>query len=212
MRLNKCFSLLSIASLASLTTIACAAPTEDEGAAANEDAVTASSCQVFVDKATISRSSHGLHGYRLFLKTLNDKLDGKVTRVGFHAVVHDLGGRCQGDNALGYMNGCEDVGRWRDYFAQSFVGAGDYFEMDLTLGHDFTFPHQFEGVFFVETDKGTRYWHKAAAGQNFFLDHTGFDHVESALRSKGVSWWDADVGRLPKTADFYSYLNPTACR
>jgi hypothetical protein len=206
--------LFMVCVVAGLATAGCTAPVDDaEGASGTaEDPVTASNCQVFVDKVSIRRSSHGLAAYRIWLKTTNARLDGPVARVGLRATVHDARGTCRESHPVGLVNGCDDVGRWRDYFAQSFVGAADYFEMQLTLGHDFTFAHQFEGVFFVETTKGTRYWQKAADGGNFFLDFNGFDHVETALRQRGIFWWDADMGRLPKTADFYAYLNPRACR
>jgi len=154
-----------------------------------------------------------LNEYKVFLKTLNSKLDGEIARVGFTAKVHDEFRECEREiQPPGNPNGCEEVGKWQDYEATPFVGSSDYFELALSLGTNDTIARRYEGTFFVETKKGTRYSLKANGGGNFFLDRKGFSDVENALSSKGVSWVGAEVGQLPKTADFYTYLNPKECR
>ena len=213
-------SALSVLSALSLATaIGCTtapeASTDIEASPSTTAALTswnAGYCEMFVDKVAVEHDSHSFRQYRLFLKVLNGRLDSAITRIGMRATAHQHNGSASCIPGAAPTGFCDPAGTWTDLEAVKL--APDYFELDLTIGV-FDYARQVEGVFFVETERGTTYWVHAGDGGNFFLDDAGIGHVENALHGKGVStplFTYSDYTRLPTTADFYPYLNPARCR
>jgi hypothetical protein len=175
--------------------------------------VDATNCEIFIDKIQPILDSHGEHEEVVYIKTLNFRLDAPIAEVGFRYTVHDVDHDCDVDSGFA-REGCEEVGRWQDAKALRFQEAQDYFSIGLDLGNDFTFEHQYEGVFFVRTMRGTNYWFKTPGKQNFFIDARGLEDVMNGLRSRGYDnfFSSADITTAPVTADYYTYLNPDHCR
>jgi hypothetical protein len=173
----------------------------------------ANNCELFVDKVIPVRGSHGSRRLSTFIKTLNDRLDSPPARVGMRYAIHDPDHSCQSGFSLA---GCGEVGPFADHDARE--AAADYFELDLEIANDATFRHQYEGVVYVVTQKGTTYWHKTATKTNFFIDDETLDNVENSLHGKGITtpifagMPDSVPDPLPKTADFFDYLNSGRCR
>jgi hypothetical protein len=164
--------------------------------------VLAKNCEIFIDKAITTQSSHAYTTVHFYLKVLPGHLDGAVTRVG---VVHDRQ-ESRRDRAPE-----EFAGRWTNL--PSFMGSQDYFVYQAVTGHDWMSASEVAS-FFVETSEGTRYWLNSdqEPGQGFIVDS---DLASSIAESVWV-YPSADLGRAPKTADLPSNLaqdlNPQRCR
>jgi hypothetical protein len=195
--MNKTFAALSLA-LASLSLNAMAAD------------LPASHCEIFVDKASAWSSSYGYAGVTLKIKTLNDRLDGAIKQVGYRSIVRstpEIDAFCKAHPASsGWSHDCATVGVWTDRVAQPFFGP-DYFKIQFELKHMYTFEHVFEGAFFVETDKGTRYWLNPSGGGDFFIDR----NMRQDLLNRGSGGYYPQ-GKELVTADVFPYLNPAGCR
>ncbi|MCW5805757.1 MAG: hypothetical protein KIT31_25525 [Deltaproteobacteria bacterium] len=169
--------------------------------------VTANHCEVFFDRVVTSRSSHALLRVRLYVKTLNFRLDGEIAEVAYYANVDTEGGA----GTCGDSSACQFRGQWHAYRAQSFVDASDYWTLDFTLNHDFTSPLVYEGVLYVRTVTGKTYWVNPDGGGNFFVDRNMAFDVEHVLGGPSLS-----RGTGPEhaavTADIFPYLNPRRCR
>lgn len=119
----------------------------------------AKNCEIFVDKVKAPTSSHGIHGMVFFLKTLNDRLDGAIAEVGLRAT----------QSYTDQHSPDPYVTPWQDYPAARYLGASDYFEIEVALGSDFSEAWA-EGVFYVRTTKGTTYWLKPSSGKNYAIN------------------------------------------
>lgn len=185
--------------------------------------VRASSCEVFIDKAMVIREARnpGSMSARtiveLMLKTDPARLDGKVVKVAFFGNVEDT-------TALAASDGVSPLpGPAQTLLGGEFVQAEDYFHLPLfPVAYDLTrcsshgcTDHAgkpvFTGSFYVQTDKGTRYWANAASGE-FTIDLSLANSIATSFPSFGAQ----DIGRVPKTADEATggaaYLNPQRCR
>jgi len=157
-------------------------------------------CEVFIDRIVPVHGSHASTYLNVWVKTLNDRLDGEITKVAFYG--HHLDTGWCGDER------CPEVwSAWEVRELDSFVGASDYFEIPLFLSGDYSPMVQWEGAFYVETDKGTRYWTNAADGGNFFLDRNMSDRLDQ-MRG-GYNYTPSPAYAIP-TSEF-PYLNPDAC-
>lgn len=168
-------------------------------------------CEVFVERAQTYRGSHHLTGVTLYLKTRNQDIEGKIVRVGFYAQQRNTFRGCSSDEETVREN-CAPVAGWTVFPAVPFQGtAPDFWELKLTVTHNFTFPHQYEGAFFVETDKGLRYWaNSPLANGNFFIDGLMAQNLETA---QGRGWiYGSRFEDAIVTADEFPYLNPAGCR
>jgi hypothetical protein len=204
----KCAPMLCLAPL-----VACAGG-EDTSAssmsAMTESHVEATHCELFVDKAVPTHNSHGARRVTLYLKTLNDRLDSPIARVGMRYAIRDPRHDC--DSGFS-MAGCGEVGTFADHDAGAI--APDYFFLELEIANDFTFAHQYEGVMYVITQRGTTYWHKTRERTNFFIDDKTMSDLEDAVHEQGIStpiFAAATPDPMPKTADFFEYLNADRCR
>ncbi|MDZ4660562.1 MAG: hypothetical protein SGJ18_02965 [Pseudomonadota bacterium] len=170
----------------------------------------ANHCEIYVDKAAAWSSSYGYAGVTFKIKTMPSRIDGAIKQVGFHSIVRStpkIEAFCKAHPpSNGNSNDCDFVDKWMDRPAQSFFGP-DYFRIDFELYHMYTFDHIFEGVFYVETVKGTRYWLAPASGGNFFVDQ----NLRSNLLSLGSGGYFKQ-GKDLSTADVFDYVNPSHCR
>jgi hypothetical protein len=202
------FSSLAASAFVSVALVGCSADAlpNDDAIASSTAALDApaSHCELFVDRATTVRGSHGLLKTTLYLKTQNDRLAwaGGVEEVGYVAKLTD-NGTCNGPE-------CRDKDVFRAYPAVPFVGASDYFEISLTLDHDYTAARTYEGAFYVRTKSGTTLWVTPEGGGNFFIDRRLAQDIER-LRGTGPVYTSGPE-RAVVTADVLPYLNPNACR
>jgi len=165
----------------------------------------ASHCEVFVDRVGAYRSSHAHRSLFFFIKTLNWRLDGPITSIGFHGrMLLPNGATCPSTDYA-----CQaDVNVWKDYPASAYNGASDYFLLDLLLGNDFRAQRYYEGAFYVQTPYN-RFWVNPAGGGNFFLDSNMHTNVEAAF---GAPAYSQTPSSSINTADRFPYLNPGFCR
>lgn len=165
----------------------------------------ASHCEVFVDRVGARNDSHAYNSLFFYIKTLNWRLDGPITSVGFHGrALLANGGTCASTD----YQCISVVNIWKDYPAEAFMGASDYWSLNLVLGHDFTARRYFEGAFYVQT-ANNRYWVNPAGGGNFYLDSNMFLNVRDAF---GSPVYSQSPQNAINTADRFPYLNPGACR
>jgi hypothetical protein len=178
------------------------------GGDAPEIVADARSCEVFVDRATSSHGSHAISQMTFWLKLREARLDGDVKQVGFRYRATDANQVCQRPAYAGAPR-CRDLDTWREIPATSFFGAKDYFELTLFISSDYNPSLQYEGVFFVETVKGSRYYAKPADGGNFFVNT---EMVQNFDRVIGSKLYSVSQQQAPVVADRFLYLNPQSCR
>lgn len=171
--------------------------------------VKATNCEIFVDKMRLSSSSHGFLGTTPYVKIVRDRLDGDVVKVGFF-----------GSHSYKGLDGQSQGGQWKEYPGYAFLGASDYFEVkedlynQFTLAVDFSMNHVYEGAFFVETTKATRYWANTAESGNFRIDYDSISALKGNAWSLSAVAYEhmQDIGKVPATADMLPYYNPQHCR
>lgn len=125
---------------------------------------TANFCEVFVDKAAVVGFSQVSNQFlRAYVKTLNDRLDGPIARVGF------VGEQQVCISCNVGESGGPRITESIDLTATSFVGSADYFEVQLPIrafqGSSRNVVEAVRGQFYVETEAGTRYLAKSARGR-----------------------------------------------
>lgn len=105
----------------------------------------ADKCQVFVDRVSINGfGAYGNHSMIYNIKINHKDLDGKVTKVGAYV------------KADGTEYGRPYKKDWHEVEAK-LVGGNDYFEYAVAGPNNMVRIFT-EGTFFVDTEKGTRYW------------------------------------------------------
>ena len=124
-------------------------------------------CEVFVDKVI----GWGVdpvrpYGITFYLKTLNERLDGKIKEVGLRS-------RCIGV--------CQNHD-WTNKISSPFIDSNDYWKLSVPLGFKNLHSSQqkYEGAFFVLTEKGTYYWLKlrlAKGDSSFLIDLRLYDSI-----------------------------------
>jgi hypothetical protein len=209
--------LLRPASLAfafALATAACGSSTEPESQSAagltdNVD-IGFADCRIYIEKVSATAHAHHIQNIDFFLKT-HVGFDSAIDKVFFHAAI-----KWTGDDRLD----------WADSEAKPYLGAEDFFTVS-----QFISPHNnsgrsidyVRGVFYVRTVNGTNYWLKAPGGQDFILDQTLFDNLESTMKRTGMhGTYAPDYGReiftseTPDDAMFtdgnFPYFNTNQCR
>ncbi len=150
--------------------------------------ITATRCEFFMDR--IGASSNHYIDYptnilKFVFKVSTQKLDGRMVSWGYFS---------------------NSYGQWREQklAISSSSELNKYFALELPVSNK-----GFEAVFYLETDKGTRYWARAAVnGQlaNFTLNSKTFDYLVDELG------FDPDMYNVKRTAEFNRYFNPMSCR
>lgn len=163
--------------------------------------VRATNCEVFVDRAIAVSGSHALRQIGVYVKTLNDRLDGPIDHVGFYRKRTGIG--CQGNTDCN-----ED---WREERIQAFVGSADYFELELPIGGDYSPGFEYTGSFFVQTTKGTKYWANTKEGGDFVIGDSTFESLRGNPYTS-MPHYRSDPQQATATAEGFPYLNPGTCR
>lgn len=174
-RLTSFLSLVALCSLASVDALAgrISEPSRH---------VDSSSCELYVEKVAALLGAGQRTSLRFFLKVDPSRLDGDVAGVGFYGRKSDVNEVCEGfavrSNPL-----CAGVGAWHLYGGSRFVfGSDDYYEVQLEVTDIEGNLFEHEGVFFVQSDVGTRYWlHPESGERNFDFSQ---DFVEAAVGSE----------------------------
>ncbi len=173
-------------------------PLQTEALAAEyQELYEAKHCEVFIDQLNAYRSSHALTVIEVYVKTLNDRLDGAIDKVIFEAR--------QKDDI--------DSAEWqevKEYTLSAFPSADDYHVLKLVLAHDYMNRQVFEGSFLVLTDQGTAYRFGPNDSDPFYFDINAWQHIANEIypnRSYGTG-----VERAVGTIDrFAGYYNPQGC-
>jgi hypothetical protein len=171
-------------------------------------------CEVFVDAAQIFTGDEGEFGTRMFVKTINSRLDGNITGVGFYGqlIFHGYDDDSANTNV-----------QYQAFKATSAFGASDYFSVDLAESTDAGETY-YVGAFYVVTDKGTTYWAnaKSYAGawdgvsgnlvpqhptQNFLIDANFADAVNKQSSSNKAS-----ILGFTSSDNQGAYFNPNGCK
>jgi hypothetical protein len=176
--------------------------------------IKATNCEIFIDKA-LMRETHPngnslSQTLRLFVKINPSKLDGSVAKVAHY-----------GRSVHSHMYGADERA-WSAVELSRFVGSSDYFQMELELiqkDANYSNSYYYEGAFYVETDRGTRYWANAASGPDFRTNQGNWifsmDNLKGgALTELPVLTYEPDVGGVKKTRDnagIGRFFNPQGC-
>lgn len=169
--------------------------------------VPAGQCEIFVERVGVGCGSYRQADVYLYLKANLAALDGRPVRAGFMATVYDVENQC----AVWPHSYCSAVGTWQAWEGTSFFGATDYWALKLPI---FPYDLKWEGAFFVETDKGTRYWMNARTQPNFIIDVATYSQVSARFtENTGVApscmhdWQETLL-----TATDFAELNPQRCQ
>lgn len=158
-------------------------------------------CEVFIDKLLALQGSHGLRSVLVYMKTLNDRVDGEISKVGFYARVW------QKDRNGDYSQLITD---WHDIEAEIFPGTTNYWTFKLNIDHNFSLANRYEGVLFLETKNGSRYWLNSSQGNShFYVDQLTHDVVKDFMGGVAVYQEDPDYG--VHTQNLLQYYNPSRC-
>ena len=135
----------------------------------------ADQCQLHMESAaTWSTPGDMYEGLTFTIATENLKLDAPVRSVIFLAQLPsspEISAFCKAQpKGAVASNDCDRTEQWMPYFAKPVAGDNDsHYRLDLDLRHGATFDHVYEGAFYVETTKGTRYWMHPSGGGNYFI-------------------------------------------
>jgi hypothetical protein len=145
----------------------------------------------------------------VFLKIRTNALDGAIKNVVFFNT-----------SSVSDAEGGGSTAPWNAQALKRFAGASDYYQLDLpTTGCNENVgcgTTQYTGAFYVETDKGTRYWVKAGDGKDFTFDPRLTNDVGSQaytvwLQSPQTAYtYNLPMNSIPKTANYGGsgqYLN-----
>jgi hypothetical protein len=190
--------------------------TSDSDAASQEsftNNVKAAHCEIFIDKAfmTEARPDNGLRQtLHLFVKINPEKLDGAVTQV------------VQYDERVNSSSHGTDRRPWSPTDLSPFAGSSDYFEIDLALIDNGSWYKQsffYEASFYVQTDKGTRYWANANSNPDFETRQGNWvlsmnNLKGGALTELPIFTQNPDLRKIRKTRDnggVGRFFNPQSC-
>jgi len=176
--------------------------------------VKATHCEIFIDKAFMreTRPDNGLRQtLHLFVKINPEKLDGAVTQV------------VQYDERVNSSSHGVSTRPWSPTDLSPFAGSSDYFEIELALIDNGSWYKQsffYEASFYVQTDKGTRYWANAGFRNQNFESRQGnwifsMNNLKGgALAELPIFTQNPDLGRIRKTRDngeVGRFFNPQGC-
>ena len=180
--------------------------------------VKANHCEIFIDKAAISEKPDPTTGGKLqtlftFVKVDASRLDGPVRKVVWY----------------GQYTRSSDYGRdggnnWLETNLESQDSAPDYFKNELPLVKLYTYAgrstkelFRHSGAFFVETEKGTRYWANANEKDNFDFDmdlFMGGSIPELRILTSFSPTFDTVVAlkKTKENGEIGRFFNPQGCQ
>lgn len=167
-------------------------------------------CEAFVERGALVFGNGQRMTLRFYIKLHPERLDGMVTDVGFHGYKYDLEGVCKSPSTLTNPV-CQNVGIWADYRSKPFVHeSDDYHDIRLDVSDIDGDVFAYEGVFFVQTDVGTRYWiHADARRDNFVFEESFLDGMVSARSAFDLN--DFDLSKVPVAKSTTTGLNLAGC-
>jgi hypothetical protein len=173
--------------------------------------VDVSHCEAFVERGALVFGNGQRMTLRFYIKLHSDRLDGAVTDVGFHGYKVDVGGVCKGETSLSSNPVCQNVGIWADYKSKPFVfESDDYHDIRLDVSDIDGDIFAYEGVFFLQTDVGTRYWIHAAQGRdNFNFDEEFLDSMVASKSAFDIN--EFDLSKVPTAKETRTGLNASSC-
>lgn len=173
--------------------------------------VSVSHCEAFVERGALVFGNGQRMTLRFYIKLHPDRFDGAVTDVGFHGFKSDLGGVCKSTTSLATNPACQNVGIWADYKSKPFVyESDDYHDIRLDVSDIDGDIFAYEGVFFLQTDVGTRYWiHAATARDNFSFDESFLDSMVANNSAFDIN--EFDLSKVPTAKATATGLNANAC-
>lgn len=190
---------------AALSLIITACGTKPEASSLKEESspnhITATNCEIFVDKIAAATGSHGASTLFPYIKVLKDRLDGDIAEVGF---------RSQATYRSHGRGDVPEVNEWHNVALESRSPVGDYWTITYGLNviTDFN-TTSLEGVFYVKTTKGTYYWAKPTNG-NFVFDKDGAHTIYQKYPFGNYSS-APDHAIRTQDSDGMSYYNPSRC-
>lgn len=180
--------------------------------------IRANHCEAFIDKTAISEKIDPTTGggktqsLFLFIKVNTERLDSPVRRVGYY-------GESTHDHRYG---GTRSDFRESDLVSQD--NALDYFRINLNLVKLYTYAgsnskevYRHSGAFFVQTEKGTRYWVNAKEKDNFDFN-MDFFKGGAIPELRILTTFEPstnEVASLKKTrdmGDIGQFFNPNGCK
>ena len=203
--------VISCLSLAGASFIATRADAGEQGIDTVIRNVDISHCEAFIDRAALVLGNGQRMTMRFYIKLLPERLDGNVKYVGFHAYKTDSDGVCKGPSTMSNP-WCQNVGIWADYKSRPFVyESNDYHDIRIDMSDIDGDFFEYEGVFFVQTDVGTRYWlHSSKNTSNFLLDEK---MVDSMVENNSAFTIDSfDLSKVPQAWSLPMGLNASECR
>jgi hypothetical protein len=172
--------------------------------------VDANYCEAFVERGALVFGNGQHMSLRFYIKIHPERLDGPVNYVGFHGYKFDLQGVCKSPATFSNP-ACQNVGIWADYKSKPFVyESDDYHDIRLDVSDIDGDIFVYEGVFFVQTDVGTRYWvHPNNQRNNFLFSEEFLDGMVAAKSAFDLN--DFDVSKIPPARSTSLGLNTRGC-
>ena len=173
--------------------------------------VDVSHCEAFVERGALVFGNGQRMTLRFYIKLHSDRFDGAVTDVGFHGYKMDVGGVCKSETSLSSNPACQNVGIWADYKSKPFVfESDDYHDIRLDVSDIDGDIFAYEGVFFLQTDVGTRYWiHSAQGRDNFNFDEEFLDSMVASKSAFDIN--EFDLSKVPVAKATGTGLNASSC-
>lgn len=145
-------------------------------AAAVASDIQANNCEIFIDALQLGKSSHGSKNFRVYVKTLNNRLDAPIKKVGF-----------AGHSVNSWQYGASQTNIDQEL---TLTGGDNYFILFLSVSSDYGHS-DYSGAFYVTTEKGTTYWaHGSVDNGNVAVDFT-FDSNAFDSKFPSNSWGPA---------------------
>lgn len=166
--------------------------------------VTATNCEIFIDKLTVTVSSHGSLNVFPYVKILKDRLDGNIAEVGFR---NQLTSSSHGSGDIPYTQD------WRNTEMTSRSPTNDYWTVPygLMVVSDFG-SGSYQGLFYVKTDKNTFYWAKTADGGNFSFGMNAADAIYHMYPHGSGNYNSGPEAGIPtQERDDMRQYNPQRC-
>ena len=186
----KCFLLALTHFLFSAQAFADGAPT------GSPRHLTARSCEIFLDKLSLFSGNFGARSAVLYVKTHNTQLDGAIAEVGYRHI-------CRNTSQTRTTTCATE---WTDAPMKPFLGnSPDFWELDLPFADRNLGNFEYNGAFYVRTDKNTWYWAHAQNDSNFVLNMGTWNWLANLINYPNANTAATQHGGV------YYVLNPQRC-